>query len=418
MSIVEAIFLILICVIMEGFFSGNEIALVSLDILRLKEEARNGKHSARLILKLLENPEKLLGTTLLGTNIATIISTTVSAGVFYKLLGTKGIFLSVVVITSINWIFSEIVPKSIFQQVSGKITSKTIYILLVFYFLFYPVIWVFSIISRTLTIAVPGNTSNSQESSFVSREELQQIVKMSYDHSDVKPGEKKMISRVLDFNEVTIKDIMIPLINVAAIESKSTIEQTSQIVKMSKHRRLPVYSKRIDKIIGIINTFDLLDVDKNRKITQFIRNTIFVPPNMKAADLLEGLQKNGRNMAIVVDEYGGAEGIVTIEDILEEVVGEIEDEYDGYTIKEISIKNDEIIVKANMDIDDFNHETGMHLPEGEYNTIGGYFLDSYGRIPKKGESILYGSKKIIISKANDRAILEIKLVDNPESNNQ
>ena len=410
MSLTLGIIIIVMCVILEGFFSGNEIALISLDILRLKEDSRNGKHSAKLILKLLEKPEKLLGTTLLGTNIATITSTTVSAGILFNLLGPKGIPISVILMTSINWIFAEIVPKSIFQQLSDKITSKTIYILLIFYFLFYPVVWIFSLISKILSSFIPGSSKSSQESSFISKEELQQIMKMKFDQSDVKPGEKTMISKVLDFNEITVKEIMIPLINVIAVESKSTIEQTSQIVRFSKHRRLPVFSKRIDKIVGIINTFDLLDVEKNQKITPFIRQTLFIPPNMKAAYLLEELQKNGKNMAIIVDEYGGAEGVVTIEDILEEVVGEIEDEYDSLPDQQLIRKNNQIIVKANMELDDFNIETGFFLPEGDYNTIGGFFLKKYGRIPKKGESIIVENNKFIISKANDRTILEIKIV--------
>jgi len=400
---------------MEAFFSGSEIALVSLDRLRLKEDARNGKHSAKLILRLLENPERLLGTTLLGTNIATITSTTVSAGLFYALLGAPGIPLSVFIITPVNWIFAEIVPKSVFQQLSDEITSKSIYVLLIFYVIFYPVVYVFSTLSKVMTTMVSGGAKNAAENSFVSKKELQQIMNMRYDHSDVKPGEQTMISKVLDFNEVTAKEVMIPLINVAGVDSKATVAQTANIVKITKHRRLPVYAKRVDKIIGIINTFDLLDEDKNKKITPFVRGTLFIPPSMKAADLLEELQKSHKNMAIVVDEYGGAEGIVTIEDILEEVVGEIEDEYDTFSDQQFQEKSDEIFVKANMEIDEFNEQTGMNLPEGDYNTIGGFFLENYGRIPKKGESLIFGNKKFVVLKANERTILEIKIVDDTES---
>lgn len=411
MSVAVGILIIFLCVILEAFFSGNEIALVSLDRLRLKEDARNGKHSAKLILRLLENPERLLGTTLLGTNIATITSTTVSAGVFYSLMGASGIPLSVVIIAFVNWIFAEIVPKSVFQQLSDEITPKTIYVLLVFYVIFYPIVIIFSGISKAMTTLVSGGAKDSSENSFVSKEELQQIMNMRYDSGDIKPGEQDMISKVLDFNEVTAKEVMVPLINVAAVESKATVSQTANIVKLTKHRRLPVYAKRIDKIVGIINTFDLLDVEKDKQITNFIRDTYFIPPSMKAADLLEELQKNRKNMAIVVDEYGGAEGIVTIEDILEEVVGEIEDEYDGISDQQFHKKSDEFFVKANMEIDEFNEQTGMNLPEGEYNTIGGFFLNHYGRIPKKGESMVFGDKKFIVLKANERTILELKIVN-------
>jgi len=200
MSLSLGILIIGLCVIMEAFFSGSEIALVSIDKLRLKENARKGSHAARLILKLLEKPEKILGTTLLGTNVATITSTTVSAGVFFSLMGPKGIPLSVVVITAVNWIFSEIVPKSVFQQFADEITPKTIYVLLVFFYLFYPIIVFFTTISKGMSTLIAGKSGDSSENSFVSKEELQQIMEMRYDQSDVKPGEKTMISRVLDFN--------------------------------------------------------------------------------------------------------------------------------------------------------------------------------------------------------------------------
>jgi CBS domain containing-hemolysin-like protein len=411
MNVTLGIIIIAICVVFEAFFSGSEIALVSIDRLRLKEDARRGKQSARLILKLLEKPERILGITLLGTNVATIINTTVSASVFFGLLGPKGIPISLAVITPVNWILCEIVPKSIFQQFSDEITSVTIYALLFFYYLFYPVVWLLSSISRLITTLVSGANQNSSENGFVSKEELQQIMNMRFDHSDVKPGEKSMISKVLDFNDITVKEVMVPLINVTAIEAKSTVEQASKIVRQSKHRRLPVFNKRIDKIIGIINTFDLLEVDKTKKISALVRPTHFIPPSMKVADLLEEIQRSRKNMAIVVDEYGGAEGIITIEDILEEVVGEIEDEYDGFSDKQFYQNQQEILVKANMEIDDFNQKTGLELPEGDYNTVGGFFLDRYGRIPKKGESLLFEEKKFIINKANEKTILEIKIIN-------
>ncbi len=410
MSVSLGFTIIFLCVILEAFFSGSEIALVSVDKLRLKEDARKGKHAAKLILKLLENPEKILGTTLLGTNVATITGTTVSAAVFYKLLGAPGIPVSVIVITAINWIFSEIVPKSIFQQLSDEIIPKAIYGLVVFYILFYPVIFIFTSISKGITKLFGGMDSQT-ENSFVSKEELQQIMNMRYDHSDVKPGEKTMISRVLDFNEITVKEVMVPLINVTAVASRSTVGETAKIVQQSKHRRLPVYTKRIDKIIGIINTFDLLNVDPEKKISGFVRSTYFIPSSMKAADLLEELQKNRRNMAIVVDEYGGAEGIVTIEDILEEVVGEIEDEYDNIQQLLYNEKGDTIIAKAHMELDEFNARSKMKLPDGDYNTLGGFFLEKYGRIPKRGETLTYGNKKFIIQKVTDKSIVELKIVD-------
>lgn len=408
MSVTLSLIIIFICIIGEAFFSGSEIALTSIDKIKIRHRAQEGSHAARMINRMLKTPEKILGTTLLGTNVFTVTNTTVAASMFYKLLGPPGISISLITMAFVNWIFCEIVPKSIFQQLAEKILPKTIYVLKFFYYLFFPVVWFFSTIASLLTSILQGGGAGKQNS-FVSRNELKSMMEMKHSKSDVKPGEKQMISKMLDFNEIEVGEIFNHLSNVAAINRDATVAEAIDKFKNTKHRRLPVYKNRIDKIIGIINSFDIMAEDRNKKVKFYVRQAFYVPPSKKIAELLEELQTNGRNMAIVVDEFGGAEGIITIEDILEEVVGEIEDEYDRKKRRYRITSDGAIILDAHIELDIINSELDLDLPEGDYETVAGLVSNYFRRIPQDGESIEIDNYKIKVLKANQRSVLKIKI---------
>lgn len=408
-----SIVIIFLCVLGEAFFSGSEIALVSVDRIRIKHLEKTGNRTAKLVSNTLKNPERILGTTLLGTNFCTITSTTIAASQFYLWLGPAGVPVSIVIMTFVNLIFAEIVPKSIFQQKSNDIVMRSIHILRLFMLFFFPVVWLFSKIAVMITWIFGGKKSDSDEG-FVSREELRLLMKMKHDTGNVKPSERRMINRLLHFTETNVKEIMIPLIEVAALSDSSTIYEATEKFVQTKHRRIPIFRDRVDRIIGILNSFDVLDEDPKRKIKSLVRPAYYVPSTMSIAKLLEGLQNNGKSMAIVVDEFGGAEGIVTVEDILEEVVGDIEDEYDItehlYRIQ----KDNSIVVNGRMPVDDINDRFNLAIPEGDYETIGGFFLDRFRRIPKTGEKISLPNADLIITKASNRIIGEVTIRKHPD----
>jgi len=411
MTITVTITIIILCILAEAFFSGSEIAMVSVDKYKLRHSAAQGHKGSKMVLKMLEKPEHFLGTTLFGTNISVITNTTLSTTLFYQLLGPVGIPVAILVMSIINWIFSEIVPKSIFQQLSDSITLIIIYPLRIFTFLFFPFVWVFSNIA-TLFANIIGGKHGEKKESFVSKEELKILMKMKNMRGDIEPNEKKMINKILHFTETEAQDIMIPLIHVSLMSDKITIDQAiSEFVK-TKHRRVPIYRDRVDKIIGILNNFDILDESGEETIKKYIRPAYFIPPTMSIATLLEQLQANGKNMAIVVDEYGGAEGILTIEDILEEVVGEIEDEYDNVS-KPFQIQEDgSIVLSARMEIEAINEQFMLSLPEGDYDTIGGLVLNKLKRIPKPGEKIKISGREIIVRRATEKVIIDLVIPKN------
>ena len=408
MSITIHILIILVCVLSEAFFSGSEIALVSVDKIQLRHLSKKGHQPSALALKLLEKPEWILGTTLLGTNLSVITSTTVSASLFYTLLGPPGIPVSILVMAFTNWIFTEIVPKSIFQQLTNQLTPKISYAIRFFSLLFFPVVWIFAKTANVLVTLFKGKHQD-KKIPFVTKEEMKYLMNFKHSKSDVKPSERQMINRLLDFSETEVSEIMVPLIDVKAISAKATVKDAVSLFVESKHRRLPVFHKRIDSIIGILNNFDILGENGSKKIKHFIRKAYYVPPTKKAAVLLKELQNSGVNIAIIVDEFGGTEGIVTIEDILEEVVGEIEDEYDEFKPEYAIQKDGSILVNARMSIEEINELFHLNIPKADYETIGGYAISKLNRIPKKGEVIEAPGSTLYIQRATDTNIVMIKI---------
>ncbi|HDP67770.1 MAG TPA: HlyC/CorC family transporter [Candidatus Marinimicrobia bacterium] len=407
MTGILAIIIIFLCILGEAFFSGTEIALVSVDRMQLKHAAKSGHSASKLVSEMLKNPERILGTTLFGTNLCVVISTTVVSSQLYLWLGAMGVPVAIFVMTSINLVFAEIVPKSIFQQKSNDIVLRIIYILRFFMLLFFPVVWLFS--QTASLIALIFGEKRVNDGLFISKEELKLMMKMRHDTGDVKPSERKMINRLLHFTETSVREIMIPLIDVAVMSDKATIQEAAEYFVQTKHRRIPVYRDRVDKIVGVLNSFDILGENPSKSIKSLIRPAYYVPVTMGIAKLLEDLQNDHQSMAVVVDEFGGAEGVVTIEDILEEVVGDIEDEYDEVENLFRLRPDGTIVVSGRMPVDDINDRFGFIIPEGEYETIGGFFLHRTQRIPKVGEKIRLKNAELVVTKANSRIIGEIAI---------
>lgn len=408
MNVLLIIIIILICILSEAFFSGSEIALVSVDRMRLKHAAKKGHRPSQHALNILKNPERILSTTLLGTNISTVTIHTLSASMFYMWLGPVGVPISIVGMTFVNLVLAEIVPKSIFQQKSNEIVPYIVGVLRFFMLLFFPLIWVFTSIA-SLIARIFGGKKREGKGLFISKEELKLMMKMRHDTGDVKPSERKMINRLLHFTETSVREIMIPLIDVAVLSEKATIQEAAEYFVQTKHRRIPVYRDRVDKIIGVLNSFDILGENPSKSIKSLIRPAYYVPVTMGIAKLLEDLQNDHQSMAIVVDEFGGAEGVVTIEDILEEVVGDIEDEYDEVENLFRLRPDGTIVVSGRMPVDDINDRFGFIIPEGEYETIGGFFIHRTQRIPKVGEKIRLKNAELVVTKANSRIIGEIAI---------
>jgi CBS domain containing-hemolysin-like protein len=408
MDILLTLILILIFLLMEGFFSGSEIGVVSADQMKLRHDAAKGSRGAKLALEMLKKPEWLLSTTLVGTNIAVVSNTTIVTALMIELFGEQNSWLAIILVAPLIWIFGEIVPKSIFQQRANTITPRAIFLLRLFSYMFYPILTVFTLITRLLTWSSEQKTQNP----FILREEILTTLQMPVAEGDIQPVEKDMIQRIFSFSETTAYEVMIPLIDVAAIEQGVTCGEAIALAHAEAHIRLPVYAARVDKVVGVLNALELLDVEPHKPIKSFIRDVRFVPPSKDISELLLDLRKDGDTVAVVVDEFGGAAGLVTMEDIMEEVVEEMEDEYDGdekpvQWVRKISKKD--YIVSARIEIDSLEEELGIQLPKGKYATLAGFLLEKAGEIPAPGTVIKRKGITFTIERSTPQAIQEVRV---------
>jgi CBS domain containing-hemolysin-like protein len=310
--------------------------------------------------------------------------------------------------TPLIWIFGEIVAKSVAQQHADVITPRVIHVLRIASFVFWPILAIFALLSRGLTAVMGGPRRNP----FTLREEIRSMIEMSAAEGDIQPEEKTMIRRVFSFGETTAGEIMVPLIDVVAIERRAKTKEAIALAVERAHKRLPVYDQRVDKIIGTLNTLDLLTEGENVPIEPFVRPVLYVPPSKNLEDLLVAFRNDDEHTAVVVDEFGGAEGIVMLEDILEEVVGDLQDEFDetvGASPKIQRIGRNHFVVNARVEIETFNETLGLNLPEGDYETVAGFLIREMGEIPETGEVIKYQNITFTIIDATQQAIREVRV---------
>jgi len=408
MDILLTLILILVFLLMEGFFSGSEIGVVSADQMKLRHDAAKGSRGAKLALEMLKKPEWLLSTTLVGTNIAVVSNTTIVTALMIELFGEQNSWFAIVLVAPLIWVLGEIVPKSIFQQRANTITPRAIFLLRLASYLFYPILIVFTLTTRLLTWRFGEQIQNP----FTLREEILTMLQMPATEGDIQPVEKDMIQRIFSFTETAAYEVMIPLIDVAAIEQGATCGEAIALAHAEAHIRLPVYAERVDKVVGVLNALEVLGADANQPIKPFIREVRFVPPSKNISELLLDLRKDGDTVAVVVDEFGGATGLVTMEDIMEEVVEELEDEYDSgekpvQWVRKISKR--EYLVSARIEVDSLEEELGIPIPKGKYATLAGFLLEKSGEIPVPGTVIKRSGITFTVERSTPQAIQEVRV---------
>lgn len=407
MSVTVTLMIMGICLVLEGFFSGSELGIVSADPMKLRHMAAKGSKGAKLALKMLEKPEWLLSTTLVGTNIAVVTNTTIATALMLDLFGERGSWIAIAVVAPLIWIFGEIVPKGIFQQKANSLTPWVIFPLRAASIVFSPLLVVFTALTGALTKVV----GERPRSPFTLREELLTMVEMSGHESDIQPNEQEMIRRLFDFSETTAREVMVPLLDVVSIEEGVTCGQAIQLAAESSHQRLPVYRQRVDRVVGMLNTLELLGGDSEVPIRQFVRELDYVPGSKSVRDLLLEFRQGSSAMSVVVDEFGGAEGIVTIEDAMEEVVAKLEDEFDHQEtdpqwMRKLGERH--YMVSGRVEVDTLQ-ELGLEIPRGKYASVAGFLLERAKDVPEQGEVILWQGISFTIHRALPHVIQEVRI---------
>ena len=403
---------------LKAFFSGSEIAIVNSDKFKMRHLAKTGDRKAALLLKMFRTPDVILGTTLVGTNVATVTISTLGAIIAIEAFGEIGDVISVLIMTPFLLIFGEIVPKSIFQQKADTVARAIIPFLRFFSLAFYPVIFVFSRIARFATRLVGGATSG--HTLFITREELSVLLDINDTGSGVGSGkvDRRSIRRVIRFADTTVGQAMIPLADVIGFnEMRSTADAIQMVIKHG-YNRLPVYRGNITNVKGVLTltTWDMLDPEtEERRCTDFIRPPLYLSAQQTIDQTLRLLQAREDHMGIVVDEFGSAIGIITMEDIFEEVVGDIEvgydfDEYQSkrqYTIEEES--ENSYVMSGRSPLSEVNDKLHIKLPVYVAHTIGGYVITRLRRIPQEGDSILDDGFRFTVLEADPRTVLKVRV---------
>lgn len=409
MEFILPIIIIALCLASEFFFSGSEIAMVSADRLKIRQLAEKGSRGGKLVERFMEKPEWMLGTTLVGTNISVVTSTILATLLMRNAFGELGELYTLAVMSPLLLIFGEIIPKSIFQQRADSIAPRIVFPLRLASYVIHPVLVVITWIANGI-LRILGVRGDGPSSPFITREALDDILRKREPGSDLKPAERTMIRRIFSFSETTVEEVMIPLIDVAAVNEDATMAEALDLMNEKAFSRLPVYRERVDNIIGILTNFDLLAApDDLPDIRSLIRTVPYVPETKRIDDLLLRFQKEGNHMAVAVDEYGGAVGIVTVEDILEEIVGEIEDEHDKVRQMYRIEGENRYVINARMEIDMINEILPFELPEGDYETLGGFILDRFGRIPAVGDILKLKDLVLTVMKSDRRSVSEVRV---------
>jgi putative hemolysin len=413
--IIIALVMVLL-LILKGFFSGSEMALVNSDKLKLNHKANQGNRGAKMVLKLFQTPDVLLGTTLVGTNISTVVLVTLGTMLMIKLFGEMGDLYAVLLFTPLFLILGEIVPKSVYQQKSNEIAPVIVYPLRFFSTLFYPIVFVFSRVARLGARLVGGG--KTEQNVFITREQMRMVVEMADRGANVDIFDKVRIKRVIRFAETTVGEAMIPVAEMTALNRNRDTRSAITLVRRRGYNRLPVYSRNTSNIVGIITltTWDLMDTElSNRPLEELIQPAHYVSPYQSIDQLLPVLRNREDHMAIVVDEFGSAVGMITMEDILEEVVGEIDVGYDfeeylprrkrGFEM----VGEESYLLDARLPISEVNEILGASLPIGESHTIGGLMMARLRHIPREGESLDEAGFRFTVAEASDRAVVKLQV---------
>jgi putative hemolysin len=413
MSDVLLLLLIVACVALEGLFSGGEIALISADIHRIRQRAETGSKSAAIALRLLDNPEWFLATCLMGTDLCVIMSTVLATSLLLAAFGpSRGEWVSVAVMIPTILIFGEIVPKSYFRHRAERKAVLIAPFIWVASWIFYPFVYIISRIARGAVVTVAGERGKLSLP-YITKDGLKVLLHEEAIQTDVKRSEKEMVDRIFDFSETSVGRVMVPVSNVAAISEDATFGDTSRLITETGFSRVPVYQGNLINIIGVVTAFDIqkaMPISAFRPVREAMRQALFVPVSKAAADLLLEMQRKGEPMAVVVDEYGGAVGIVTIEDILEEIVGDIRDEYDKRERSVRRLAPGQFLVSAHIGVERLKEMVPVGIPEGPYETLAGYLLHQMGRIPRRMEQFRAGNVKFVIEDADMKSIKQVQII--------
>ncbi len=413
-TILSSIFIVVL-VLFSGFFSATETAFSSVNRTKLKLKAQGGNKSAQNALNLLDKFDKLLSTILVGNNLVNITLSVLFNNIFENVIHDSAVsgIVSVAVSTIIVLTFGEITPKMVAKENSERVCMAFGYPIRVIMIILYPLTLIFAGLKFLLR-----KIFKSHDDDKITEEELLSMVEEAGEDGSLDSQEKELISSAIEFDDCEVADILVPRVNVIAVPTNMAMDKIKSIFLEYNYSRLPVYKDSIDQIVGMIHNIDFFTaLEKGEKnIKGYITPVAVATEHMKISALLKSMQRQKVHMAVVVDEYGGTLGIVTLEDILEELVGEIWDEHDEVVNYFTKVDEENYLVDGRAELDDFFKEFDINENETENfdsQTVSGWVIEQFGEIPKKSQSFDFKNLTIVVNKLTARKIIEIKVHINP-----
>ncbi len=392
----------------SAFFSGSETALMSMDRLRVKYLADKDHKDARKLDSLLEEPEHLLSTILVGNNLVNIAVSVFATTLLIDLFGGRGEFLTILILTPLLLIFAEVCPKTYAARYPEKLSFKVLYPIRFAMWLLTPVNWVVTRISGLLTKLLQGEDARP----LISEDEIRTMIKFGESAGVVAQDKRRMLHGVFDLSEIRVRDVMVPRTEVVGVEVGTPLNELIRIGSEVRHSRFPVYEGELDRIVGVIHIKEILgfvDQPEGFSLRRVARAPYFVPEAKSVEALMQAFLRKQVHLAVVVDEYGGVEGIVTLEDIVEEIVGEIQDEYDDEDALIRPLEQGRFLVDGSIPLRDINRRFDLALSEEHVNTLAGFVLHALERIPQEGDQCEVRGARFTVRSMEDHRIEEIEM---------
>ena len=422
---------LVVLILLNAYFAASEIAFISLNDAKIEKQAKEGNKKAKQIYKMLKNPSKFLATIQIGITLAGFLSSAFASDAFadklapmlnnlLPMLGTDtwrtiSIILITILLSFFTLVFGELVPKRLAMKYYEKVSFGTIGVIRGISFITAPFVKLLTFVTNAIS-KIFGVGENDEEE--VTEEEIKMMVDQGKEKGTIKEEEKELIDNVFEFNDITVSEIMRHRKDIFAVDINISNEELAQELEEAQYRysRIPVYDETIDEIKGILYVKDVLKNIKNKnvKVKDLVKDAYFVSQNRLINEVFKELQKNKMQIAIILDEYGGTAGIITMEDILEELVGDIYDEYDNEEKEFEQIDENTYILAGSMPIYDVNKILDAKIPEGDYDTISGYLQEELGRIPEDEEKPIIETKTVTykIEQYEDKRIIKIKACKN------
>jgi len=403
-----SVWLIVVAVGVTAFFSAAEMAFIGANRLRLRHLAEAGNRTAARYLESFKQPERLLSTAMMGVTLAHIIASSVATWALMPVLGNIAAVAVTLGLTPLLLVFGEVIPKAVAREWATALILSLFRVFEVASKALSPLTWAANaIVSGVLQLMGRPRTSTRQ---FVSREELKLLLQMEPAEADVTVSEAEMIDKIFDLGDTAVREVMVPLVDVAALPDSATPDEAVRLIGERGFSRIPVFTDRAFNVVGVVTAMDLLRHGSSATdLRSLMRPATYVPETKRIDDLLREMQKARLQLAVVVDEYGGAVGIVTVEDIVEEVVGEIHDEHDRTPDTVERLPDGSYRVAGRTGIDELNEALDWDLPKGDFETVAGLVLATLHRLPLVGEVLHVGRYTLTVLEADRRRILTVRI---------